>query len=456
MVLALLSFALAGELLVQHARVWDGTEAAPFGPVDLLVRDDVIIAIGQDLAAVDGATRLDAAGATLIPGLIDSHVHLSMDPGAGWREDSAAAREILLRAHLSAYLACGVTTVVDPGVLPAESRRIQDILAAGVPGPRYLHTGPVFSPPGGYVAAVIPGFPSVATAEEVEAQLDGLVRDGGIAAKTTVERGFFVPRYPLYDDAVFVAIRAGAAARGLPVWAHAVSPAEQRLALDRLAPRVMVHAVERPDRALIRRLVAEGVTSVSTLAAADAFSVALDLAGLDDPLLDRVVPAAELATARDPAVARGFLQRVATDMLPGAPRWFGSPALLRPVLNAHARHAEAAIRALRDAGAGLVMGSDAGNWPMIPYLFHGPSSLHELDLLVAAGLSPREALTSATRSAATMLALPRLGTLGPGQVADFVIVDGDPLTDLRALRRIRWTVRGGVAGTPEAWLATPE
>lgn len=75
-------------------------------------------------------------------------------------------------------------------------------------------------------------------------------------------------------------------------------------------------------------------------------------------------------------------------------------------------------------------------------------------LLLAAGLSPAEALAAATRIPARMLGLEReIGTVEVGKRADLVIVRGDPLADLRALRAVRWTVRDGVARTPAQWMA---
>lgn len=446
----LVAAALASDVLLVHGRVWDGS-GAPAAPADVWVHDDRVQAVGVDLAAPPEATVLDATGATVLPGLIDAHVHLSMDPGAGWRHDDDATHTAQVRAHLAAYLACGVTTILDPAVLPAEEARIRRLLAGGAPGPRYLSLGAPFSPPDGYVAAVIPGFPTVANRTEVEAQLDGLLRHGDVGAKVTVERGFLVDRYPLHTPEVFGAIRVGAMARNLPIYAHALSPDEQSIALDRLHPRAMVHAMERPDARLVRRLRAAGTYTITTLAIADAFAGATDLGRLADPFLDTRVPAAELATARDPQVAQGFSAALVHEMLPGFPRWVVGPAFLRAALRSHLSEANAAIRALRSGGVPLVLGSDAGNWPLIPYLFHGPSTLRELELLYAAGLTPAEALTAGTRTAAEMLELP-IGRITAGAPADLVVVEGDPLSDLRAMRAVRWTVRSGEARTPAGWM----
>lgn len=452
----LVAAALAADLLVRDARVWDGVGAAAVPGLDVLVRDDTIVAIGPGLEAPEGALAIDARGGTVIPGLIDAHVHLSMTPGAGWRPPASAEdADLALRAHLRAYLAVGVTTIVDPGVRPDAARHIREVLAAGAAGPRYLHAGPPVSPPGGYVTVVVPDMPSVADAAELDATLDASAAAGAMAIKVTLERGFLIREWPLHSDAMSASIRAAATERDLPLWVHAVSPEEQRRALAVYTPDLLVHALDRPHLPTVRRVAKAGVPSVTTLAAADSFLTALDPARFDDPDLERLVPAEELATARDRDVARRFRQALIGALLPGAPKLFAAPAFFGPAIRSHTRRAHAALRALRDAGAPLVMGSDAGNWPMIPYLLHGPSSIRELELLVAAGLTPHQALTAGTVGSARALGLTDLGPLAPGRRADLVVLDGDPLTDLGALRRVRWTIHDGVARSPASWLTVP-
>lgn len=431
-------------LSIVDARLWDGTGTPPRGPLTIQVAGGKILAIGEDLST-EGTVVLDAKGATVIPGLIDSHVHLSLDPGAGWRRDTPEDRDGLLHAHLRALLACGVTTVLDPAVLPVEEARIR----ATSPGPRYLSLGAPFSPPEGYVTVVIPSFPSVATREEVERQLDASVGQAGI--KVTVERGFRAPIWPLHPRETLEAIRDGARARGLDIYAHAMSVREQRLAVEVLDADVTVHALEVPHRPTIRRLAEAGVYEMTTLSPTAAFAPE----GIDDLWLDRYVPAVELATARDPEVARGFTEQALELMAPRVPlpRWIARSGLAEQRARAHLRRAGRALRALADAGVPLVMGSDSGNWPMIPSLFHGPSSIRELELLVDAGLGPEAALLAATRTPAEMLGL-EVGVVAPGRPADLVVVNGDPLADVRALRDLRWVVRDGEARTPEGWLGT--
>ena len=109
---------------------------------------------------------------------------------------------------------------------------------------------------------------------------------------------------------------------------------------------------------------------------------------------------------------------------------------------------------LHRAGVLIVVGTDVPSpWPDAIYHFHGPQMAREMELVVEAGLTPLEAITSATRIPAEMLGLEaEIGTIEVGKRADLVLVKGDPSTDIGALPAVRWTVRDGVAHTPEGWM----
>jgi imidazolonepropionase-like amidohydrolase len=104
-------------LLITNARLFDGAGRPPRESVSILVRDGRIAEIGTALPGHRVAT-LDVAGATVLPGLIDAHVHLTWGPGDELREESAALWGRFRPQHLRAYLACGVTTVLDAGATP--------------------------------------------------------------------------------------------------------------------------------------------------------------------------------------------------------------------------------------------------------------------------------------------------------------------------------------------------
>jgi imidazolonepropionase-like amidohydrolase len=108
---------------------------------------------------------------------------------------------------------------------------------------------------------------------------------------------------------------------------------------------------------------------------------------------------------------------------------------------------------LHDAGVPIVIGTDTPGTPWFQYNFHGPTILREIELVAAAGLSRQAALAAATRVAAEMVGLSdQLGTVEVGKKAEMVVLDGDPLEQLDALRSIRWTIKEGIARSPQDWM----
>lgn len=127
--------AQGADLLITKARLLDGTGAPPRAPVSILVRRGVItriadpVAMAAELATSAGQdlrlSELDVGGRTVMPGLIDAHVHIGMTPAAAARMDSAETTVRLLHHHLKAYLANGVTTILDPAVNPEVAISVQ-------------------------------------------------------------------------------------------------------------------------------------------------------------------------------------------------------------------------------------------------------------------------------------------------------------------------------------------
>ncbi len=253
------------------------------------------------------------------------------------------------------------------------------------------------------------------------------------------------------------AIKAGAADRGLVVYSHAMSPEHQRIAIEELGAQVLVHPLSHPDKAAVALAAAHHVYEMSTLAILDTFRTGWEPGLLDDPLIQAVVPAVEIATARDSANVRGFQRQFAETNFPTFPPvglvdWF---VFRDSTIAARVGKEGAALRALAAAGVPIVMGSDSGNWPVILSEFHGPTSIRELALLAAAGFSNAEVLAAATSTPARMLGIEgQQGTVEVGKRADLVIVEGNPLEDLGAMRHVLYTVRAGDARTPAEWMAT--
>ncbi len=450
------------DLLIRNARLIDGTGAAPRENVAILIRDGRIAEVAGD-ASAEGLPTLDAGGATVLPGLIDAHVHLTWGPGSSLRGASPDEWGRSRSHHLRAYLACGVTTVLDAAATPEAVREIQDWLAAGNPGPRYLTLGPLLRPPGGYPASYPEGmWEPVSSAQEVEQRLDLLQSLGAVGVKVTIERGWW-PLWdlPMHEPEIRDAIQRGAAKRQLPIYVHATSEDDQAMALE-MGAHALVHPIQyrraELSDAFVARMAKSGIYQMTTFSVMDSPRAMYHPDRLDDPLIRLVVPEAELAAARDLENGRAALRSMIRDEGPPVPDffrdlvarfWFGERAQLGAL-----ERSQRAVRRLHEAGVRVVIGSDAPFRPSAVYTFHGPTTLREIELAGGAGLSPAEALEAATRIPAEMLGLQsEIGTVEVGKRADLVIVRDDPLADLRALRTVRWTVRDGIARTPAQWMA---
>lgn len=448
--------AAGADLVLRHVVIVDlhGRRTADA----IVVRDGRITSVGALPEDAAGLPEIDLAGATVTPGLIDAHVHLSGVPGSGLREDTPAQTEELQRAHLRAYLSCGVTTVLDNAILPEDAQRIEGWIADGAPAPRIRWVGPTFSPPGGYVASIMPQYPEVHDAAEVRAQLDAFAPLNAIGVKMTFEEGFFRKAWPLYPRTVREAIVEATDADGLHRFVHAMSVKEYRAALA-IHPYAMVHPVEAGARKVAKQLASEQIFVTSTLATNDTLRIEFDLGRMDQPPYAWTIPARERETATDPQAIRHMRDALVKMIVPGDPLLHGivwTITYLPATQAGRLHHLERQVKILHDAGVPIVMGTDAGNWSMFPWVFHGPTSVHELELLVEAGLSPLDAIIAATATPARMLGLEQtLGEVAVGFEADLVVLDADPLTDITAYRTPRLVVQAGVAKTSAEWMAAP-
>lgn len=378
--------------------VWDGEQLLEGCAV--LVEGERIAAVGPADEMPKGAAveRLD--GCTLLPGLIDCHVHL-----ADWM--------------LPGFLAAGVTTVRDTGnrldwILERRARTAADPAS----GPRILCCGPVLD--GKKV-----NWPSIARSccdeREATAAVEELAEAGVDAVKLYVN---------LTGGQIAAAVRR-AGELGLPVLAHLGS-------IDALAAAAAgvgeiehlsgcIHHVEgggRPDAGSASRWAAAfreaGVVLCPTLVVWDRLSRVNDAVFYNDRRARWVHPAVRAAWRRFPHRTSDPAERLA--------RQAAAVAMKRT------------LRRLHEEGCRIIAGSDAP-WPGLVPGF----SLHdELALMVDAGMPPRAALAAATSGAADALGLGgATGRIRPGLAADLLAVEGDPTSDITALSEVRNVVRMG-------------
>ncbi len=425
-------------LLFRDVRVFPATGPEALEHQDVGVAGGKILFVGPTGATpLPGAKVIDGAGRTLLPGLVDFHVHLTGAPSTPW-EPTLPDVEFNGRALLRA----GITYAVDMGGDEDELRALAAREASGDwLGPRFRYAGRILTPEGGYPESMVKGLlpwplGSIAAGRfaapvdgpaEAKARAEAHLAAGASHLKVAVAQVPF--ETPVTDAAMLEAIVAAADAAGVKVMAHA-DTAEHALLAARAGVDVLVHGTHLGELTVeqAKELAARKVAVVPTLDVWDrldrlrAFEWAPTAA-------ERALYPADFLAQFTPEAARE--QSLREDFL----RWLDE-------LRAGADRRREAVRRLHEAGATILVGSDgAGSVACLM----GATYLDELRLLVEAGVPPADVLLGATSRAARLLEPePDFGTVEPGKRADLVLVDGDPLADVGAVSRTVLVVKGGV------------
>jgi imidazolonepropionase-like amidohydrolase len=400
-------------IVVKAARLFDGRG-------DSVARDGVVIvegrkikAVGAGLAAPAGATVIDLGDATLLPGFIDAHTHLSGESSDNWYEEtvndlrrSVPEKAIRATEYARRTLQAGFTTVRDVGSSDYIDVALRNSINAGVvPGPRMLVAVYALGARGGHCDST--GFPYMLFGHET-----GIAE--GVASGPAAFR-----------DAVRMQIKYGADVIKTCATGGVLSLADD-VDTPQLTQEEMDAIVDEAHR-LRRR------TAAHAHGAAGA-KVAIR-AGIDS---------IEHGSFLDDEAVRMMKER-GTYFVPTlmAAEYIGpkSKRQYPPEIAAKARAAaearSAAFRRAVGAGVKIAFGTDSAVSP------HGRNA-EEFALLVDHGLTPAAALRTATSVDAALLGLEGLlGTLEPGKEADVVAVPGDPLADIRATEKVLFVMRGG-------------
>ncbi|HXO16042.1 MAG TPA: amidohydrolase family protein [Steroidobacteraceae bacterium] len=421
------SQAAFGEVIVlRGATLIDGTGRPPRQNAALVIDGDRISAVGDAarLKLPAGARVVEVRGRTIMPGIINAHGHVGLVAGGQSRADAYTRENV--QPQLLQYERYGVTSVLTLGLNRDLVYELRDEQRRGaLPGASLFTAGRGVGVPGG--APPVPSAPDQVyrpkTAEEAVANVREAATHKPDFFKIWVDDVF--GKFPKMDPAVFKATIEEAHRNGIRVASHVFYLADAK-ELIRDGVDALAHSIrDQPvDKELVAQMKKRGTYYVSTFTVDEsAFVLADHPAMLDDPFLAGALSPEALQQFRSP----GYRDKVKSD--PNVPKF--RAALANGMRN---------LKTLHGAGVRIAFGTDSGANPArIP----GWAEHRELELMVKAGLKPMDVLVAATRGSAAMLGATDRGTLEPGKRADFLVLSGNPLDDVRNTRQLVSVWHGG-------------
>jgi len=396
----------ARRVVVRAGRVLDVKSGKTLSDQAIVIEGDKIVSVGPAAAAQAGAPMvIDLPNATVLPGLIDAHTHLTFNPSFGYQTlGISVPREALIGAHNARLtLEAGITTVRNVGARGYSDIALRDAINAGdVPGPRMIASGPALGITGGHCDNNLLPYEYHSTGdgvadgiENVQHKVREVIKYGADVIKICATGGVLSrgddPNASQFTLEEMKAIVAEAHRLGRKVAAHAHGAEGVRWASE-----AGVDSIEHGhlmDDASIATLKKNGTYLVPTLYLMD-------------------WQRANAATVNLPEYARRKMEMVS-------------------------EKGQAAAKKAFQAGVKIGMGTDSAVYP------HGLNA-HELEVYVRLGMTPLQAIQTATLNDADLLGWSdKVGTLEAGKFADLIAVDGDPLQDITTLQRVKFVMKGG-------------
>jgi imidazolonepropionase-like amidohydrolase len=394
------------------------------------IRDAVIVIEGGRIRQLGprattpvpaNATVTDARDKYVVPGLADMHHHL----GSG-----SLRLQQNLRANLGRLLGVGITTVFNPSVATTEFSRLKAESADdAAPVARFFGTGPMVTVQGDTLGGGNGGL-TPRDAAQAAAAVRELKAAGVDAIKVMRDdfSWFSTQRLPLMPIAVLAALVDEAHRQKLKVFVHAPRLAQAREALRAGVDGLLHGIVDEPiDAEFLGLLQKNRASYVPTLGL---FEDVADVAAWTK----RQAPYWDRLGLEPPAIYQSFLAPQGVQIFQ---TFVNNGGFVKERLGV----ARANVKRVADAGLPVVLGTDTGFFGV----FFGVATQIELELLVEAGLTPLEALRSATLNAARMIDRESdFGSIAPGMRADLLILDANPLEDIRNIARIDRVMKGGI------------
>jgi imidazolonepropionase-like amidohydrolase len=404
----------SGSLAIRCGRLFDGLSDALRESPTVLIERGRITAVGPDAVAPPGTPLLDLGHLTCLPGLIDTHTHLSDRPGdtadlSVYYRRSLEEQVAIGRENARATLRAGFTSVRDVGTYVAWSdRALRDEVARGaLVGPRMQVSGFYLTVPGGGGDLLIPGIP--------EREIPALVRTGVARGPEEFRRR---ARLAVEGGADLLKVIASGA-----VLAYGGVPGEPEMTPDEI--RAVVEVGHRAGLKVTAH--AHGARSIREAI----------LAGVDSIEHASLIDDEGIALARERGVALSMdVYNGSYIDTEGRRQGWPEEFLVKNLETTEAQR-QGFARAHR-AGVTIVYGTDAAVYP------HGWNA-RQLEVMVERGMTPAQALRAATSLAARAMGWSdRVGSLAPGRFGDLIAVEGDPLADVRVLQEVEVVVKGGL------------
>jgi imidazolonepropionase-like amidohydrolase len=393
-------------LAVKAARLLDGSGGAPLADAVVLVKADRIAAVGSRLAIPAGARVIDLGGATLLPGLIDCHDHLTSVPeDSGYKSLGVSLPRETLHGAANALktLRAGFTTVRNVGASGFSDVALRDAIQEGeIEGPRALVSGPALGITGGHCDNNLLPY-------EYHRKEEG-VADGPWEARTKVRE---VAKYGA--DLVKICASGGVLSKGDEPGTPQYTLEEMKAIVEeahKLGRKVAAHAHGAQS---IKEAIVAGVDSIEHGSLIDDEGIRL---------------AKEKGTFLVMDIYNDDFILEQGEKVGMLPEWIEKERKIGRLQRENFRKAV-------KGGCRMAFGTDGGVYP------HGGNA-KQFRYMVEYGMTPAAAIRAATRDAAELLGMgDRVGSIEVGKYADLVAVAADPLADVRALESVGFVMKGG-------------
>ena len=409
-----IEYVAAQSVLIKNITLIDGTGAAPVVGASVLVEGGRFSKISTNVvAAPEGIAVVDGTGKFLIPGIIDSHIHLPGGRAGVGNRQMLINRPVALKS-LASYLYSGVTAVYDSGNNAEFIYGIREDERAGrVLAPRIYATISLIAPPDGHGCCA--GGTVIYDYEDGVKKLDALFKMKPDLLKFTRERRGMGPvgrDIPLLETGLMNKLVAYAHQEGIRTTVH-VSEVELAREAIEAGTDAFAHTVYLDDaNADFAALIAEkGIILSTTMTRIEA-----DTTFLDEPIYVATIPEETRNKIR------------ASERFNGSP-YTGWLSSLRPAIMNN-------IKVLHEAGVILAMGTDRSL---------GPLPHQELEVIVESGITPLDAIRIGTLNAAAYIGVDdEIGSIEEGKLADMLLLEADPSADIRNTTLIHSVYKGGV------------